>query len=114
MKKRLFLMGCIAFSLMGCSQLTTSNIDADIQEAAFISCLLSDGSQVFYAVSSQISNPQSKLVQNSNKIAQGSTALCSGLQKINTTLNSMQPQTSIPAANSSSITADATALPSTK
>lgn len=86
--------------LAGCQTLTLQQLNADIQEATTISCILADGSQIAYTVGSQAVQAADISAQNfiqaSSKIAQGSTAICNALTKINSQI-ALTP--SIPAAS---------------
>lgn len=99
MKKTLItLITCAALS--GCSSLTMDKLNADIQEATTISCVLASGAQIAYTVGTTVVEAAdiqaTKFVQASSKIANGSAAVCAALIKINAQV-ATQPTT--PAAS---------------
>lgn len=88
MKKSMLTLLFIApVMLAGCTSTQIARLNADIQEATTISCVLDGGIQVAYTVGTQVANAvdykNQNVLQVSTKIANGSAAMCAALIKIN-------------------------------
>lgn len=105
MHKHIFCMILIASPLMGCSAATMDKLNADVQEATTVSCLLSGGVQVAYTVGTAVADAadvqNTKVLQASTKIATGSAALCTALTQVNAKMNAAP---GVPAASADLVT----------
>lgn len=72
----------------GCSSTTLDKLNANVQEAATISCLIADGTQIAYTVGTAVADAtdlqNQKVLQASTQVANGSAALCNALTKVST------------------------------
>jgi hypothetical protein len=91
-KSVLFILSACA-PLMACSSLTMDKLNAEVQEATTVSCLLSSGAQIAFTVGTAVADAadiqNQKVLQASTKIADGSSALCNALTQVNSKINAI-------------------------
>src|ERR1700722_15619450 len=114
MKKTMISILGVSLLLTGCASTTLDKLNADVQEAATVSCLLSDGVQIAYTVGTQVASAadlkDQKVLQASTSIANGSAALCNALTTVNTQISKTP---SLPTASATLVTTPSTSVIST-
>jgi hypothetical protein len=104
----------LILALSACKSLTMAKFDADIQEATSISCLLADGTNIAYTVGSATiaaaDISANGLVQASSRVANGSSAMCAALTKIN---SQIATTATVPTASATLVTTPSTLVATT-
>lgn len=87
---------------------TQQQLNADIQTASVVSCVLADGSEMEYSVATAVVSAQSNpngarsqtVMRYSGSFVSGSQALCQSLSNLNTKVQAAQSSTAVQRSSS--------------